>query len=306
MRRSGQAALLKSAIEGNERLAELATRPLLLTLMASLHAWRGGSLPEKREALYADAVDLLLEQWEGRKVVRDPEGKPVVQQQSLAEWLKVDRAVVRGELERLAFEAHRDQEQLQGTADMAEGRLVAALMRAARNPDVNPTQLEVYLRDRAGLLSARGEGVHTFPHRTFQEYLAACYLTDHDFPEQVADLVRSDPQRWREVALLAGAKASGGTSAAAWLLADALCYRPPVGIDCHAVSEEDCWGALLAAQVLIENGFGDAACASDRHRDEHEQVRRWLRMIVERGLPAAGGPCAGGKCAGCVRRRSRL
>ncbi len=290
----GQAVILQTAIARSERLAELAERPLLLTLMASLHAWRGGSLPERREELYADAVDLLLEQWEGRKVVRDGAGQPVWQQPSLAEWLKVDRAVVRAELERLAFEAHRDQPELKGTADIAQERLVGALMTVARNPAAraNPVELADYLCKRAGLLAARGECVYTFPHRTFQEYLAACYLTDHGFPDDIAELVWADPQRWREATLLAGAKAARGTASAAWNLAEALCYAPV------STEEAGSWSALLAAQVLLENEGARLSPVSPRNTPKLERIRLWLRAIVERGwLPAVDRLAAGNALA---------
>jgi len=292
----GRATLLKTAIERSERLAELAARPLLLTLMASLHAWRGGSLPEKREELYADAVDLLLDQWESPKVVRDADGLPLVSQPSLAEWLKVERAVVRAELNRLAFEAHRDQPQLVGTADLPQERLVGGLMRVARNPDVNPARLVEYVRDRAGLLAARGEGVYTFPHRTFQEYLAACHLTDHGFPDDLADLLRADPQRWREATLLAGAKAARGTASAAWNLAQALCYRdpPPAGEPTILPDEADAWGALLAAQALWENERERLAPVSERNAPKLERVRGWLLASVTQGwLPPVDRALAG-------------
>lgn len=273
----GRATLLKSAIRQRPRLQELAARPLLLTLMASLHAWRGGNLPEKREQLYADTVDLLLEQWEGPKVVREADGKARVEQESVSEWLRVDRSAVRGLLEQLAFTAHRDQPDLVGTADIAQDGLVAGLVRIANNPDVKPLRVIEYVTDRAGLLAARGEEVYTFPHRTFQEYLAACYLTDHGFPDDVADLVLADGERWREVALLAGAKAARGTRSAVWNLAEALCYQE-VGAELAPAAG---LAALLAAQTLIENGVLEGAMP--RNQAKAERIRRWLLAIIERG-----------------------
>jgi predicted NACHT family NTPase len=246
---SGRAELLKRAIFGSDRLRALAERPLLLSLMASLHAWRGGSLPEKREELYADTVDLLLDWWESPKVVRDREGKVLVLQPSLAEWLNVDRDGVRRLLDELAYEAHAAQPDLVGTADVREDVLVDRLLHLSQNPDVRPARLVEYLAEPAGLLLPRGVGVYTFPHRTLQEYLAACHLTVQDYPRRLAELVRSDPDRWREVALLAGAKAGRGAPFAAWALVDVL--APPVPPE-QVLVPEDLWGAQLAGQALVE------------------------------------------------------
>jgi len=54
--------LLKQAIFARPPCTNWRSAPVV-TLMASLHAWRGGNLPEKREALYAETVDLLLNRW---------------------------------------------------------------------------------------------------------------------------------------------------------------------------------------------------------------------------------------------------
>jgi formylglycine-generating enzyme required for sulfatase activity len=278
----GRAELLKRAIFGSDRLGGLAQRPLLLTLMASLHAWRGGSLPEKREELYADTVDLLLDWWESPKMVRDGQGRVLVSQPSLAEWLKVDRDKVRELLNKLAYDAHAAQPELVGTADVPEGELVGGLMRLSQNPDVNPARLVEYLSQRAGLLLPRGVGVYTFPHRTFQEYLAACYLTDHDYPDLVADLARKQPDRWREVILLAGAKAARGSAFAVWALVEALCYREPEAAESDLVGA---WGAHLAGQALAETA--DLARVSERDQGKVQRVRRWLTRILREGeLPA--------------------
>ncbi len=279
----GRAELLKSAIFGSDRLRPLAERPLLLTLMASLHAWRGGSLPDRREELYHDAVQLLLDFWEQRRVVRDRSGKPLVQQESLAEWLRVDRERMRRLLNEIAFDAHKSQPDLAGTADVAEENLVNRLLKLAGNPDLKPARLVEYLRDRAGLFLARGVGIYTFPHRTFQEYLAACHLTEHqDFPNVLAELARGDKERWREVTLLAAAKSARGAAASRWHLADALCFRQPGD---EKRGEGDAHGAHLAGLVLAEGG--EHAHLGERLRRQLDRVRAWqVDLLTGSELPA--------------------
>ena len=284
----GKAEILKRAIFANDRLMSLAERPLLLTLMASIHAWRGGTLPDKRQELYADAVDLLLDWWENQRVVRDTKGNVSVIQPSLAEWLKVDRKKVRDLLNQLAYEAHAGQGDLVGTADVPEGALITGLMNLSQNPDVKPARLIEYLRDRAGLLIPRGVGVYTFPHRTFQEYLAACHLTDHDYPELVAKLARTEPNRWRETALLAGAKAAGGAAVfALWSLVDVLSPERENG-----AGDARYWGAQIAGQAVIE--IADLEKVSESTQPKIDRLRTRLLDIMEGNrLPAVERAQAG-------------
>jgi formylglycine-generating enzyme required for sulfatase activity len=296
----GRAALLRDAVFRRGRLLGLARRPLLLTLIASLHAWRGGNLPEKRERLYADTVELLLDFWEQRRLRRDAAGglrrdaagNPVVLQPSIVEWLQADRDRVRGVLEALACEAHAAQPEVTGTADISEDRLVGLLLRLGGSG--NPAELVRYLRERAGILVPHGVGVYTFPHRSFQEYLAACRLTGDRFPDEIAGLARQDPDRWREVALLAGAKAARGAGATVWQLAEALCYRdlPQAG----QAAAEDLWGAQMAGQLLAETA--DLVQVSEPNRAKLERIRGWLLRIM-RGdaLPATERAIAGDSLA---------
>lgn len=285
----GRAELLLRTVERNERIRELAERPLLLTLIAQLQTEGGGTLPEKREELYDKAVEMLLNKWENIKVRERADGKKEIEP-SLAEWLNAARDDIRKALNRLAFEAHRDQPQLTGTADIRQDDLIAALLGAsARRADVKVLRLEEYLRDRAGILAAHGIGMYQFPHRSFQEYLAACHLTDDDFPDKLADLARADADRWREVVLLAGAKAARGSSLSAWALSESLCLVPP---PTGPAAAADHWGALLAGRVLAE--CADLAQVAPRNLEKLERVRQWQFAILRGGiLPASERALAG-------------
>ena len=292
----GRATLLKGAIERSVHLRELAPRPLLLTLMASLHAWRGGSLPQAREQLYEESVELLLDLWERPKIVLDAAGQPVLQTESMAEWLRCPQAQVRTALEKLAYDVHRQQETATGTADIAEGALVVALMHAAQDPDLKQERVIQYMRDRAGLLTNRGEGIYSFPHRTFQEYLAARYLTENGFPSGLVKLVRTDPERWREVLLLAGAKVARGTPYAAWSLVARLCPQTCDEARVHKATESDWWAALLAGQLLVETRIYAKLDPTEDLTDLETlaRVRGWLQHLVGGGyLPPVDRAAAG-------------
>ncbi|MBK9229773.1 MAG: hypothetical protein IPO15_02550 [Anaerolineae bacterium] len=174
----------------------LAERPLLLTIMAQLHAFTG-QLPEDRTQLYTEAVQLLLERWANPTGA----GAGIVEHLAIPTLKMSD---LRAGLYAVAFKAHSRHSGDGDTADIAEGELRAWLAPFLNN-DWNKAGVFIdYIRERAGLLIRHKTEAYTFPHRTFQEFLAACHLASlPDYASEAARLVRAEPDRWREVFLLA-------------------------------------------------------------------------------------------------------
>ncbi|HYN87921.1 MAG TPA: SUMF1/EgtB/PvdO family nonheme iron enzyme, partial [Ardenticatenaceae bacterium] len=155
-------------------LSELASNPMLLTTMAIIHQREVG-LPRERVRLYSLAVQVLLSRWQQHKGIGVSE--------RLAALLR-DDLKLRAVLERLAYAAHEHQATRGEVTDLPRGDLLILLEApdALGNTEVAVELLD-YIDQRAGLLVGRGGDEHggqpqvyTFPHRSFQEYLAGCRM----------------------------------------------------------------------------------------------------------------------------------
>ncbi len=208
-RQKGESLL--QAVDERPYLADMASRPLLLTLMATLHSHRG-KLPEDRAALYEDAVTLLLQRWQEKTEADRPEDPDF----QAIRGLELD--TLRRIVEELAYQTHEaqgrqkmDEDTARTAADIPFERILALFCK--RLPDtLNPRVLVDYLEARAGLLIGRKEDTYAFLHRSFQEYLAASHLanTSPNLAQALAERVQADLTWWREVFLLGVGKARQG------------------------------------------------------------------------------------------------
>ncbi len=285
---SQYAAQLKKQVKQNKNLRELAPRPLLLAQMVSLHRWQsGGLLPERREQLYNAAVDMLLERWQNRKELPDEEESVRQEKKSPLANLGIDLQTLRRALSRLAFEVHHAQPEDIDTADIPHEKLVAALRQAMRTMpkekwvNVRDQDIAEYVRNRAGLLEDRGEDVYGFPHRTFQEYLAAMHLLDEEsFPENIVELALNDHIRWREATLLAG---NSTNTTQKWALIEQLYKReePPHPGEGEMVKPDQWWGVFLAGQVLHDSGLINEE--TKIYARSRAQLQDWHKAILTTG-----------------------
>ena len=126
--------------------------------------------------------------------------------------------------------------------------------------------------------------------RSKNSYRSRRAASSSDRPDKLAELALQEPNRWREVALLAAAKAGRGTALAIWTLAETLCDKPaPVARE-H--EERGYWGALLAAQALVENQC--LMQIAPRDLKKLERIRQWLvRTLEHEALPPVDRAQAG-------------
>jgi formylglycine-generating enzyme required for sulfatase activity len=166
---------MQGAVQSRDELRALAGTPLLLTLMAQVHAFRG-TLPDARALLYHACIELLLLRW------RQPQDEPdLIARLGLSRFRSGDLLAL---MARLGHEAHaraeRDGTQ-GGPADLSEGTVLEVLSEVfavydeQRQQELAGIVLQALARGN-GLLLKRGPKLYTFAHRTFQEFLAGYYL----------------------------------------------------------------------------------------------------------------------------------
>ena len=256
-------------------IARLAPNPLLLTVMALVHTYRG-RLPEARALLYEECTDLLLWRWEGLKN-KTPGLRALLVEAGLQE---VDLKRV---LRALAFAAHQGSGAEETTADIAEGVLWKALGKLHPQRSLDwADRVIVQIKERAGLLVEREPGIYAFPHRTFQEYLAGSHLAvQPDFAAQ-AQTLSEEASFWREVILLAVGRQVHVMETLAQPLALVAELCPA-----NCVDDDSCWRRVwLAGEVLQETGR-NRVLQCQQGCDLLARVRTRLCRLVEEGHLAA-------------------
>ncbi|MBX0330064.1 hypothetical protein K2Z83_20560 [Oscillochloris sp. ZM17-4] len=285
---AAEARQMQGAVQSRDELRALASTPLLLTLMAQVHAFRG-TLPDARARLYDECIDLLLLTW---RQPRDGE-ESLIARLGLSRFGSNDLLTL---MARLGFTAHslteRDQRS-SGPADLSESQVLEVLAERFADYDPDPvrcqtraaTVLQALARGN-GLLLKRGPKTYTFAHRTFQEFLAGFHLKGMR-NAQAECLERATQLHWHEaLLLLAGYQVLRESELERPIaLAEKLLARSPLeqvlagdllvlvgaerarGFDATLVANGGLWPRVVKALREIQaSGRPPAAPAALRHR----------------------------------------
>jgi predicted NACHT family NTPase len=182
-------------LQTNPGLQELATNPLLLTLLCLVFE-SGGRFPSNRAELYKEGLDVLLKKWDTTQNIRRRE---IYKQLSLQR--KEDL------LSQIAYNAFERSDYFfkQGFVEEQIRDYIQNLPNASNDLEMLQLDSEAVLNSIAaqhGLLVERARGIYSFSHLTFQEYFTARWFkekADGDFGALISHVT---DKQWREVFLL--------------------------------------------------------------------------------------------------------
>lgn len=186
---------LRRSLEDSRPLHELATNPLLLTLLCALN-YRG-ELPRRRHLVLAEAAELMIHRWEAKKLLSHSQAEVSVSYDDKRRFLEAlawgmqngrfrDRGVNR---------IHRDD--LFPFALAFWGHLPLGADELERRMDGLLRELEQHDH----LLTHLGSDLFGFLHRSFLEFLAARYAAQNHVQIQLPALFRKHgfDEGWLEV-----------------------------------------------------------------------------------------------------------
>ena len=290
---SRQKDLLNAVFDDNRTyLGDLATQPVLLTLMATLHA-SYGELPEDRAELYENAVDLLIKRWQRQWITNTDLQSADSLDDIIRNALLLGENNLRKGLEKVAYQAHiKQQKQKNGgtetgdklkSSEITRGELLEIFSLLFRT--VNPLDLIEYIEKRAGLLYAREDGIFIFPHRTFQEFLSACYILNYsnDYSLELTQLLEEDYEWWREVYLLSVGRLKARMESSAINLITTYLPQSITDKKQNGINEQDWRKAVLAGEALLELRLIDEPDFVQNYNYLIQRIRDWLTKLVQKG-----------------------
>ena len=194
----------------NRRIRELCNTPLLCAMICVLHWKEEGYLPRQRVEVYERCCDMLIEARDLKRGVEPPPG-------AVSSMSKSDKEMV---LQQLAIEMMHNRDDVDSAADdsyrieisrekaLAWIRPRITRFQSSEARHASADEVLDFLVERTGLLREPAKDLIDFPHRTFQEYLAACAA---GADSQEAMLARQvDDDQWHETIMLAAGTNTGG------------------------------------------------------------------------------------------------
>jgi predicted NACHT family NTPase len=186
-------------LDDNDRIQELATNPLLLTLLC-LTFEESGDFPANRSELYKEGLDALLKKWDAKRGIQRDQVYKNLSPQRKGDLLS--------KIALTTFE-RADYFFKQKTAEQHITDYIRNLLDANTDPEALQLDSEVVLRSieaQHGLLVERAKGIYSFSHLTFHEYFTAreIVIGKQSSYEALQNLVSHiTDYHWREVFLLA-------------------------------------------------------------------------------------------------------
>jgi NACHT domain len=181
---NGADKLLK-IVEENPQVSELASVPVLLSLICWVYTNNKGKLPDTRTDLYKQGLSLLLKTWND---VPDRTGHEQYRQLTVTQKKQLFQKLARIKFENPDNFVLFTQDEVSNlisrdlnvTLEQAEGILCA-------------------IEQHHGLLVERAQMIWSFSHLTFQEYFAAQWFIHENAWEGIITIEKITDPRWKEV-----------------------------------------------------------------------------------------------------------
>jgi hypothetical protein len=191
----------------NRRVRELCRSPLLCSLVCALHWREEGYLPSKRVDLYDRCCTMLIEERDLKRNIDRPQGPlrylTLGDKEMILQRLAL--TMMRNKLGS-AIKGHQIEISREEAISWIRPNLTACENSMARK--CSAEEVLNFLIERTGLLRFPAKGLVDFPHRTFQEYLAACAAGALN---ETGELVKhAGDDQWHETIIIAAGTKIGG------------------------------------------------------------------------------------------------